>query len=141
MMLDEMKPRAELASEKAVDGAAYLGEPQPEHFLRHRIGPPFRLEAFLAQRGVERVGDMIEIAGLEARMIEAVADRALRQLVRIVDIGQLAVLDAIEPLFLDGDHELAIDQQRSRGVVIDGVDSKDIQGPPLFALAHRRVEY
>ena len=75
---------------------------------------------------------MIDIAGLEAGMIEAVADRALGELVRVVDVGQLAVLDAIEALLLDGDDELAVDQQRRGRVVIDGVDSKDVHGPPSY---------
>ena len=58
---------------------------------------------------------MIDIAGVEAGMIEAVADRALGELVRVVDVGQLAVLDAIEPLLFHGDRKLAVDQQRAAG--------------------------
>lgn len=48
---------------------------------------------------------------------------------RVVDVGQLAVLDAIEALLLDGDHKLAVDQQRRGRIVIDRVDSKNVQRP------------
>jgi hypothetical protein len=63
-------------------------------------------------RGIERVGDVIDIVAGKARMFQAVADRALGELMRVVEIRFLAVLDAIEALFLDGGNELAVDEQR-----------------------------
>jgi hypothetical protein len=65
----------------------------------------------LAQPGVERVGDVIDIVGGEPGMIQTETDRALGQLMRVVDVRQLAVFDAIEAFFLDGRDQRAVDQQ------------------------------
>ena len=61
---------------------------------------------------------MVDIAGGEACLFQAKADRALRLLVRVIPIGFLGVLDAIEPLLLGGGDEFAIDEQRRSGLVI-----------------------
>jgi hypothetical protein len=57
---------------------------------------------------------MIDIANREACLLQAKADRALGELVRVIPSGLLGVLDAIEAFLLDGGDELAIDEQRSR---------------------------
>jgi hypothetical protein len=45
-------------------------------------------------------------------VIETVTDRTLGELMRIVEVRLLAVLDAIESLFLDGGDKLAVEEQR-----------------------------
>src|SRR5262249_52979684 len=64
-----------------------------------------------------RDGDVVEVAGGDAGGPEAVADRLL---------GEAGpVLDAVEPLLLDGGDEPAVDHQRGRRVAVEGVDAKD----------------
>ena len=57
---------------------------------------------------------MIDIAGGEAGVFQAKADRALGKLVRVIPIGFLGMLDAIEAFLLDGGDEFAVDKQRCR---------------------------
>jgi hypothetical protein len=109
----EMESRPERTSKKLFDRALHLTEPQAEGFLDSRI-PPLGAISPRAQLGIERVGDMIDIAAGEAGVFQAKADRALGELVRVIPSGLLGVLDAIEAFFLDGSDQLAIDEQRSR---------------------------
>ena len=85
---------------------------------------------------------MIDIAGGEAGVFQAKADRPLGKLVRVVPIGFLGMLDAVEAFLLDGGDEFAIDEQRSRGLVIHRVDSKDADHPAPLPVAFylKRVE-
>ena len=55
---------------------------------------------------------MTDIARGQPGVLQAETDRTLRQLVRVVEFSGLGVLDAIEPLLLDGGDEHAIDEQR-----------------------------
>ena len=55
---------------------------------------------------------MVDIAGDKPGMVQAETDRAFGQLMRVVEFRRLAMFDAIEPLFLDGGDELAVDKQR-----------------------------
>jgi hypothetical protein len=61
---------------------------------------------------------MIDITGDEACVLQAKADRPLRELMRVIPFSRLGVLDAIKPFLLDGGNELAVDEQRSGGLVI-----------------------
>ena len=137
MVGHEMKSLPQPASKNIVGDPAHLTEPQQEDFLEPGIGPPLGAKSFSAQLRVERVGHMIDIAGGEPGIVQAETDRALGELMRVVDIRQLAVFDAIEPLLLDGDNELAVDEQRGGGVVIHGIDSKDIHRPTSAAMFFR----
>jgi hypothetical protein len=73
---------------------------------------------------------MVDIAGVEFGMVQAIPDCAFRELMRVIEFGLLAVLDAIESLLLGRGDELVVDEQRSGGLVIHRVDSKDVQLPP-----------
>src|SRR5262249_54821932 len=107
----------------------HLAEPRPESLLEPRV-PPFGTIFRAPQLRVEREGDVVDIVCGEAGVFEAVADRPLGKLMRVVEVRLLAVLDAVEPLFLDGRDKLAVDEQRSRRLVIDRIDSKNIHRPP-----------
>ena len=113
MVWHEMQSFAQRTSKQLLDSRAYLAEPQMEGFLNPRI-PPFGAITPLAQLGVKRVGDVIDIARGEPGMLQAKANRALGELMRVIPIGLLAVLDTIEPFLLDGGDKLAVDEQRSR---------------------------
>jgi hypothetical protein len=75
---------------------------------------------------------MIDIAAGEACVFQAKADRALRELMRVIPVGLLAVLDTVESFLLGGCDELAVDEQRSRGLVIHRVNSKDVYHSARF---------
>ena len=128
MVGHEMKSLPQRTSKKLVDGTAHLTEPQPEGLLKPRI-PPLGAISLSAQFGVERVCDVIDIAGGEPGVVQAEADRTFGELMRVVEFGLLAVLDAIEPFLLDGGDERAVDEQRGGRLVIHRVDSKDVHRP------------
>ncbi len=99
--------------------------------LGHQSG----LKRLRRNSGSNEYADVIDIAGLQSGIIEREFDRALRKLVRIVDVGQLAVLDAIEALFLDRHHQFAIHEQRGRRIVVHGVNSKNVHSPTSLCLS------
>src|SRR5258706_10765942 len=98
----EMKSLPQRTSKQFLGDAAHLAEPQQEGFLEPRIRPPLGKKSLSSQLGVERVGHVVDIAGAEPGVIQAGTDRTLGQLMRVVDVRQLAIFDAIEPLLLDG---------------------------------------
>ena len=55
---------------------------------------------------------MIDVARGEAGGLQAVTDRTLGELVRVIEARFLAVLDTVESLLFDGSHELAVNEQR-----------------------------
>ena len=55
--------------------------------------------------------------GRDAGLVQAVADRLVGE--------RGVVLHAGEPLFLDRGDELAVDDERRRGVAVIGVDAED----------------
>ncbi len=62
-------------------------------------------------------GHVVELAGREPGVREAPPDG---------ELGEAgAVLDAVEPLFLDRVHELAVDDERRRRVAVESVQSED----------------
>src|SRR5882762_3034814 len=111
MVLHEMKPLPQRTSKKLVGDTGHLTEPQPESFLEPRI-PPLGAIFLSTQLGVERECDVMDVFGGEPGVIQAVADRTLGKLMRIVEIRFLPVLDAIESFFLDSGDELPVDEQR-----------------------------
>ena len=118
MVGHEMKSLPQRTSKKLLGDTAHLTEPQQEDFLEPRIHPPLGAKSRSAQLGVERVCHVIDIAGGEPGVIQAETDRTLGELMRVVDVRQLAMFDAIEPLLLDGDSEPAVDEQRGGRIVI-----------------------
>src|SRR5580658_239847 len=102
MVGHEVKSLPQPMSKKFICDAAHLTEPQQEDFLEPRIHPPLGAKSRSPQLRVERVGHVIDIAGGEPGMVQAETDRPLWQLMRVVDVRQLAIFDAIEPLLLDG---------------------------------------
>jgi hypothetical protein len=108
----EMEFLPQRPSEKLLGDIANLAEPQQEDILKPRVCPPLRAKSLAAQLRVERVGHMIDVAGREPGVIQAESDRALGELMRIVDVRQLAVFDASKPLLLDRDDELAVHKER-----------------------------
>jgi hypothetical protein len=72
---------------------------------------------------------VIDIAGGEPGMIQAVADRTLGELMRVVEVRFLPVFDAIEPFLLDRRDEFAVDEQGRGRLVIHRVDSKNVHQP------------
>src|SRR6185437_14145951 len=100
-------------------------------FLKPRI-PPLGAVSLAAQLGIERVGDMVDVADGEPSVLQAETDRALRKLMRVIAVRFLAVLDAIEPLLLGSSHELAVDEQSSGRFMIHRVNSKDIHHSALL---------
>jgi hypothetical protein len=105
----EMKALLERTPKKLLDGRLHLTKPQPERFLEPRI-PPLLAVMRLTHLGTERIGHVIDISGGKSGMVQTITDRAFGQLMRVIEFGGLAVLDTIEPFFLDGRNELAIDQ-------------------------------
>jgi hypothetical protein len=61
---------------------------------------------------------MTDIASGEPGVIQAKADRAFWELMRVIELSLLAVLDAIEPFLLDSGDERAVDEQRGGRLVI-----------------------
>ena len=111
MVGHEMKALPQRTSKNLVGDAADLTEPQQEGFLDSRdLHHSVRNRVRRSSR-IERIGHVIDIAGGEPGIVQAETDRALGQLMRVVDVGRFAVLDAIEPFLLDGDNELAVDEQ------------------------------
>ncbi len=99
------------------------------------IIPPFRPILLAAQRGIERISDVIDIGCRQPGVVQAEADRTFGHLMRIIELRRFTVLDAVEALLLDGGNELAVDQQRCRGLMVNGIDSKDVhRGPRSAAL-------
>src|SRR6185437_2783433 len=129
MMRHEMQSVPERASKKVFDGTPHLTESQPKGLLAPRI-PPFGAISHSAHLRIKRVCNMIDIAGVEFGMVQAKPDCAFRELMRVIEFSLLAVLDAIESLLLGRGDELVVDEQRSGGLVIHRVDSKDVQLPP-----------
>ena len=74
--------------------------------------PPLGAKSRPAQFRIERIGHVIDIVGGEPGVVQAETDRLLGKLMRVVDVGQFSVLDAIEPFLLGGDDEFAVDEQR-----------------------------
>ena len=91
------------------------------------------------QRGVEGVGDRVEVLGRQARPRPAPGGGELGQLPGAPRQRPLAVLAPAEPLLLGGGHDLAVDDQRRRRVVVDGVDAQDLHActPPSRARSAR----
>ena len=125
----EMKSLPQRTSKKLLGDTAHLAEPQQEDLLKSRIRPPLGAKSRSAQLGIERVCHVIDIAGGEPGVIQAEADRTRGELMRVVDVRRLAMLDAIEPLFLDGGDKFAIDEQRGGRLVVHRVDSKNVHWP------------
>src|ERR1051326_8194624 len=129
MMRHEVKLLPELASEQLLGHALHLAEPQQEGLLPLRK-PPIGIEALAAQFRIEGIGDVVDIIGGEPRMFQAPADGALGKLMRIVEMRFLGMLDAIEALLLNGTDQLAVDEQRSRGLMIHRVDTENVHRVP-----------
>src|SRR5215475_7821227 len=113
MVGDEVEFFPQPAFEELFSNARHLSKPQQEGLLPVRK-PPFGAKSLSAQLRVERISNVIDVAGRDAGLFQAKTYRALGQLMRIIVDRFLAVLDAVEPFFLDGGHELAVDEQRSR---------------------------
>src|SRR5271155_4819279 len=97
MVRHEMKSLPQRAPQKLFGSTLHLTETQLEGCLHLRI-PPLGAISFSAQLRVKRIGDMIDIARVKACVFQAKADRAFRELMRVIPVRHLAVLDAIEPL-------------------------------------------
>ena len=117
MVRYEMKSLPQPSPEQLVGDTGHLTEPCQEHFLKSRV-PPFLAISLPAHLGVERERHVIDIAGGEPGMIQAVTDRTLGKLMRVVEVRLLAVFDAIEPFFLDGRDEFTVDEQCRGRLVI-----------------------
>src|SRR5258708_2903951 len=141
MVGHEMKSLPQRTFKKLLGDTAHLAEPQQEDFLRPRIRPPLGAKSRSAQLGVERVCHVIDIGGGEPGIIQAETNRTLGELMRVVDVRQLAVFDAIEPLLLNGDDERAVDEQRGGRIVIHRVDSKNIHRPTSACTASSSANF
>ncbi len=126
MVGHEMEFLPQLPAKNPVGDIARLAEAQQEDLFGPRVRPPLGAKPGSANVRIERVGDVIDIVGGQAGIVQAEADCALRELMRVVDIRHLAVLDAAEALFLDSHDELAVDEQRGGRIVIHRVNSKDV---------------
>src|SRR5262249_40434084 len=73
----------------------------------------------------------------EPCVFQAPANGALGKLMWIVEMRFLGMLDAVEALLLDGGDQLAVDEQRRRGLMIHRVDSKDVHRLPHSAARGR----
>ena len=71
---------------------------------------------------------MIDIAGGQPGEIQAKADRLFRKLMRVVELGLLAVLDPIEPFLLGGGDDLPVDDQGRRRIMENRVDPEKPHG-------------
>src|SRR5665213_1984312 len=128
MMGHKMKTLPKRTAKKLLGSLTHLTKPQPERFLKPRI-PPFGAILLPAHLRVERIGHVIDIAGGKPGMVQAETDRTFGQLMRVVEFRRLAMLDAIEPLLLNGGDEYAVDEQGCRRLVIHRVDSKNVHRP------------
>src|ERR1700761_8768597 len=135
MMRHAMEFLRELSSQQLLGNALHLAEPQQESFLPLRK-PPIGIEPRAAQLRIEGIGDVVDVTGGKAGMFQAPADRALGKLMRIVVMRFLGVLDAVEALLLDGCDQLAVDQERRRGLMVHRVDSKNVHRVPLYSAAY-----
>src|SRR5437763_16522736 len=86
------------------------------------------------QSRVVGVADRIELIRRNPGLLKAPGRRLLRQFPCRERHGPLAVLAAAEPLFLRRGHDLAVHNQRRRGIVEDGVDAEYAHGA-TFLLA------
>ena len=67
---------------------------------------------------IERNRHVIEIAGADLGLLEAIANRLGRK--------PGPVLDTVEAFFLNGGDQLAIDHDRCRSVAVVGIDAKNV---------------
>ena len=120
MVGHEMKSLPQRTPKNLVGDAAHLAEPQQESLLDPWIlPPPIGAKARPSQFRIERIAHVIDVIGAEPGIVQAEADCLLGKLVRVVDVRQFSMLDAIKPLLLCGDNELAVDEQGHCGIVID----------------------
>ena len=61
--------------------------------------------------------DMIDLLNVEIRLLQAPSNRPMRK--------RSVPLDSGKPLFLCGSNDRAIDQERSRGIVVVGGNPQD----------------
>src|SRR3712207_8516982 len=78
------------------------------------------------QRGVEGVGDRVELLGADAGLPQTPRRGQLGQLPGAPRQRTLAVLAPAEPLLLCRGHDPAVDDQGRRRVVADRVDAQDL---------------
>src|SRR5690554_2207943 len=76
------------------------------------------------QRGIERIGNMIDVFEIAIRLAQYMIDCVIRQLPRGKRYGPLAMLDAREAFFFHSRHDAPIAYQRSRTIMKRGVDSQ-----------------
>ena len=72
------------------------------------------------------MGNAVDLVGAEPCVIQTEADRVDGKLMRIVDASFLGVLNTREPFFLAGRNHDAVNDQRGRQFVIDGIDTENI---------------
>src|SRR5712692_5555663 len=83
MVGHEMKTLPQRPPENPLGPVAHLAEPQQEDLLEFRIRPPLGTKLRPAQPGLERIRHVVDIADTQPGMIQAEADRAFGELMRL----------------------------------------------------------
>ena len=137
VMGNELQCATELPPENPVGSVADLIEAPQEFHLQLAVRPPVRVKFRAAKLRIERVRHPVDLGSPKSRMIQTKAYRLLGKLVRIVDLRFLGMLDAIEPLFLAGRHDLAVDNQCGRRFMKHSVDTENVHPAGLcFAMLY-----
>src|ERR1700759_1660549 len=129
MVRHEVKSLRELPPEQLLGHALHLTKPQEKGLFPLRK-PPLGMKSLSPQFRIEGVGDVIDVVGVEPGMFQTPATRALGKLMRVVEMRFLGMLEAVETLFLDGGHQLSVDEQRVRRLVIPRVDTENVHRVP-----------
>jgi hypothetical protein len=111
MMGHELQCPTETPPQNLVDSVSDVAEPSEELRLQLAVRPPLCAKLRAAKAGIERVGHPVDLGSVKSRMIQAKANRLFGKLVRIVDPRLLRMLDAVEPLFLAGRNDFAVNHQ------------------------------
>ena len=126
MMGHELQRPTEPPAQNSAGSVPDLTEPPQELYLQLAVRPPLCTKLCSAKLRIERICYAVDLGSPKPRIIQTKANRTFGKLVRILYPRFLGMLDAVEPLFLAGRYDLAIDNQGGGRFVKHRIDSKNV---------------